>query len=47
MAWKAKKCKHCGNHIDRASYSSTGWTHVGSWEGIRCQGGITGATPKD
>ena len=46
MAWKAKKCKHCNNYIEKAPYSSTNYTHVGNWKGIRCQGKLTGATPE-
>lgn len=47
MGWKPKKCKNCDNYIEKDKYSSTGYTHVGAWQGIRCQGNITGATPKD
>lgn len=43
--WKPTKCKTCDNFIEKCSWSPTGWTHVGHWEGIRCQGNITGAQP--
>jgi hypothetical protein len=45
--WKPKKCRNCNNFVERDSFSSTGWTHVGKWEGVRCQNDICGARPKE
>ena len=43
-------CANCGNPIRRAPASPTGWTHgrnrlAREWQGMRCPGAITGATP--
>jgi hypothetical protein len=44
-------CANCGNPIRRAPASPTGWTHgrnrlAREWQGMRCPGAITGATPR-
>lgn len=49
--WKAvdgqpPSCRNCGNPIEGAG-SSTGWTHVGNWQGVRCPGLMCGATPAE
>lgn len=39
-------CRNCGHTIIKNSYSVTGWTHAGQWEGVRCQNAtIRGAQP--
>jgi len=48
--WRAverfgKTCGNCGYTIKPHPKSSTGWWHVGEWEGIRCFGMLLGATP--
>lgn len=35
-------CANCDLPVAKAR-TSTGWTHVGDWSGVRCLGGITGA----
>jgi len=35
-------CANCDMPIAKAR-TSTGWTHVGEWSGVRCKGAITGA----
>lgn len=37
-------CGNCGRPIQSAD-TSTGWTHVGNWQGVRCAGKLCGATP--
>lgn len=37
-------CKNCGRPI-RSADTSTGWTHDGDWQGVRCGGMLTGAVP--
>lgn len=37
-------CGNCGFPIENAE-TSTGWTHVGNWQGVRCPGRLCGATP--
>jgi hypothetical protein len=39
-------CTNCGDPIkpDTRSTATTGWTHAGEWQGIRCQTRLTGAT---
>jgi hypothetical protein len=49
--WEATKksressCTNCGYRITPLHQSSTGWTHTGDWEGIRCPGLLCGAEP--
>lgn len=38
-------CQNCGHKVKKHSASSTGYTHYGSWQGIRCQNLLVGATP--
>ena len=45
--WKARRCKHCNNFVERDQWALTGWTHVGDWEGTRCQNALTRAEPKN
>jgi hypothetical protein len=46
-------CEHDGlpitRHTRSARRSPTGWSHArwGGWEGIRCPGALTGATPAE
>jgi hypothetical protein len=40
-----KTCDNCGRAIKADSGSSTGWTHDGTWQGVRCPTMICGATP--
>lgn len=37
-------CMNCGATIETA-LTSTGWTHIGDWKGVRCQGMLCGAFP--
>lgn len=41
---EATCCQHCGHPIEAAP-TSTGWTHGGAWQGVRCPGMLCGATP--
>lgn len=40
-------CAHCGMAVTREAHSSTGFTHVGKWQGIRCPGLLCGATVRE
>lgn len=42
---RTKSCHNCGLPIKKLKSSSTGWTHDGPWQGIRCQNMLCGATP--
>lgn len=37
-------CGNCGYPIESAA-TSTGWTHIGDWQGVRCPNRLCGATP--
>lgn len=37
-------CINCGHPIIPLWDSSTSYTHTGTWEGIRCEGRLCGAT---
>jgi hypothetical protein len=42
------RCANCGDPIKPGTRSTatTGWTHSGAWQGIRCKHQLTGATPQ-
>lgn len=51
---RAPLCTHCRHPIMKDGRSSTGWTHFPDppdpnkgWQGVRCPGLLTGATPDD
>lgn len=44
-AQMGEACRNCGRAI-RAGNTSTGWTHVGGWQGVRCPGDLCGAAPR-
>ncbi|HEY6107629.1 MAG TPA: hypothetical protein VIV56_01880 [Gemmatimonadales bacterium] len=39
-------CRNCGDEIARST-KRAGWTHVGNWQGVRCNGALTGAVPAE
>jgi hypothetical protein len=44
----AARCRFCNRRIIEAD-TTTGWTHegpAGAWQGVRCPGRVTGATPR-
>lgn len=42
---RPQTCSNCGHQVIELKRSSTGYTHTGTWEGIRCQNMLCGATP--
>ncbi len=40
-----RTCDNCGREVKPLAGSSTGWTHSGTWQGVRCPGMLCGAVP--
>lgn len=46
MVGRVGTCRNCDGVVQGGANTSTGWTHIGDWQGVRCQGALTGAVPQ-